>query len=58
MHSLINTHSLILLLYETEFKTIFNRLGHIDIKVTLNRYSHILKEINYNTYKKYIKHCV
>ena len=43
MYSLRNTHALILLLYETEFKTIFNRLGHMDIKVTLNRYYHVLK---------------
>ncbi len=45
-HDLRHTHATMLVLSETNFKTISNRLGHTDIKITLNRYSHVLKEMD------------
>ena len=46
IHSLRHAHASMLILANTDMKTVSERLGHTDIKITMNIYSHVLKEMD------------
>lgn len=46
IHSLRHAHASMLILTNTDMKTVSQRLGHTDINITMNIYSHVLKEMD------------